>query len=150
MDLLLRWNPDYFKLLCLETFFAAPDLCKRGFSAMDKSLQIILRGSALRKIGTEAEIDLLAAALAASVRQVNALVQGAAEAMSEPGSTYEDMWKFTIANYHSGSGCLQNALRVASALGFPLTWENVRHYFSGECKRAEDYVERVYAYGNAD
>lgn len=147
-DLLLRWNPVYFQPLCNEIFAYDPERCKSGFSGMLEKDQIILRGSALQKIGTDDEIDLLAATLKASAAQVNQLVQNVTGLSIEEVATYEDMWRFTIANYYSGSGCLQSAMQVTFALKYSLTWENVRNFLSGSCSNAKEYVDRVYFYGN--
>ena len=147
VDLLLRWNPVYFQPLCNEIFVYDPEKCISGFSGMNEEDQIILRGSALQKIGTDDEINLLAATLKASAAQVNQLVQNVTGLPIEDITTYEDLWKFTIANYYSGSGCLQNAMQVSFALKYSQTWDNVQNFLSGGCSKAKDYVNRVYFYG---
>ena len=58
------------------------------------------------------------------------------------------MWKFTVANYYSGSGCLYNAMNQAQAYALSLNWENVRRFMTGKCNLANQYVDRVYELGN--
>ncbi len=147
-DLLLRWNPVYYQKLCEEIFFAFPEFCGPGFALQEEKHQAMLRGGVLRKVGTKEEVDLLAAMFEASAFQVNALIQEVIEPGKESGATFDDLWKFSLANYHSGSGCLRNALWSVTRLGYPLTWENVKNQLNGICRGANDYVNRVYAYGN--
>ena len=147
-DMLLRWNPSYFLNLCMKTFPSDREGCMSGYSAQTDERQSLLRGVVITQVGTEDEIGMLTAVIRASALQVNQIVSNATGNNPSEVSTYEDMWKFTVANYYSGSGCLYNALNQVSLYNLPLTWENVRHYMTGKCELANLYVDRVYELGN--
>lgn len=147
-DMLLRWNTNYFLQLCFEVFPWDRDKCYKGFSELPEDDQIALRGSALKKVNTKEEVDLLAATIRASMLQVNQVVNNATGLLPSDVTTYEDMWKFTMANYYSGSGCLYNAITQTNSYGMPVVWDNVRNFMTGECAKAGQYVDRVYELGN--
>ena len=147
-DMLLRWNASYFLKLCMETFPADRDSCMSGYSGQSDERQSLLRGVVITKVGTDEEIEMLAAAIKASVYQVNQVINNATGESPAAVSTYEDMWKFTVANYYSGSGCLYNAINQVTLYKLPIAWENVRHYMVGKCELANLYVDRVYELGN--
>ncbi len=148
IDLLLRWNMSYYQKLCKTVFQQKPDVCEIQYSEISAAEQQILRGSALQKIGTDEEIDLLGAVLRASAAQVNQIVQNITGSDCEHTVLYEDMWKLTIANYYSGSGCIHNAMLITAAYKYDLTWDHVQNFLSGTCTRAKQYVENVYLFGN--
>ena len=146
-DMLLRWNSAYYLKICTNAYPLNRDSCYSGFSGLDEKKQIALRGVVISKVGTDEEIEMLAAAIRGSVYQVNQIVANATGETASAVSTYEDMWKFTIANYYSGSGCLYNAMTQVNSYGMKLTWENVRRYMTGKCALADQYVDRVYELG---
>ena len=53
-------------------------------------------------------------------------------------TTYEDLWRFTLASYHNGSSCLQDAILTVRKANLPITWENVGEQLS--CRGGADYV----------
>ena len=147
-DMLLRWNPSYFLNVCMQTFPHDKTKCTSGFSSLDAQEQIILRGVVISKVGSDEEIEVLAAAIRGCVNQVNQVVANATGDSPSNVSTYEDMWKLSVANYYSGSGCLYNAINQVSAYKLPVTWENVRRFLTGQCELGNRYVDRVYELGN--
>ncbi len=146
-DMLLRWNSSYFLQVCSNAYPLNRESCYSGFSALDEDKQTALRGVVISKVGTGEEIEMLAAAIRGSVYQVSQIVNNATGETPSAVSTYEDMWKFTVANYYSGSGCLYNAMSQVHSYGMQLTWENVRRYMTGKCAIADQYVDRVYELG---
>ena len=58
-------------------------------------------------------------------------------------STYEDLWRFTIANYHAGPGCLSYAIHQAWQNTGSLNWETVAPYFTETCQGVVPYVEKI-------
>lgn len=147
-DMLLRWNPSYFLKVCTSTYPHDNQKCMSGFSSLDQSDQIVLRGVVISKVGSDEEIEVLAAAIRGCVNQVNQIVANATGDSPSAVSTYEDMWKLTVANYYSGSGCLFNAINQVSAYQQPITWDNVRRFLTGQCELGNRYVDRVYELGN--
>lgn len=147
-DMLLRWNSSYFLNLCMKTFPMDTGKCVGGFSSLSEEDQIVLRGVVISKIGTDEEIEVISAAIRGSVYQVNQIISNASGQAVSTVSSYEDLWKFTVANYYSGSGCVYNAVNQATSYGLSLTWENVRRFMTGKCELADLYVDRVYELGN--
>ena len=147
-DMLLRWNTSYFLNLCMKTYPRNMDKCVGGFSNLTEDDQIVLRGVVISKIGTDEEIEVISAAIRGSVYQVNQIIANASGQPVSSVASYEDLWKFTVANYYSGSGCVYNAINQASSYGLGLTWENVRRFMTGKCELANRYVDRVYELGN--
>ena len=149
IDLLLRWNTSYYQGLCKDVFPQKADGCEIQYSEIPSTEQQILRGSALQRIGSNEEIDLLGAVIRASAAQVNQIIQNITGSDCERSISYEDLWKFTIANYYSGSGCIHNAMLITAAYKYALTWDNVQNFLSGTCINAKAYVEKVYFFGNS-
>lgn len=58
---------------------------------------------------------------------------------SSGNTTYEDLWRFTLASYHSGSSCLQDAVVATRRAHLPITWENVSKEL--RCRGGADYVD---------
>jgi hypothetical protein len=106
-------------------------------------------------------IDLIASLLEANCRQVNDIVKRPYK--PDPGTptvtptatpkinaptatpgkrssmtTYEDLWKFTLASYHSGVSCFQDAVLATKKNEAPVTWENVSKQLN--CKGGAEYV----------
>jgi len=75
---------------------------------------------------------------AATATAVVATVQAGGERLD---TSYEDLWRFTLASYHSGSSCLQSAIIEIKKDKLPLTWENVGPRM--KCKGGEAYVDGV-------
>ena len=147
-DMLLRWNTPYFLSVCQNTFPLDRDKCMGGFSNLDESDQIVLRGVVISKVGSDEEIEVLAAAIRGSVYQVNQIITNVMGDSPAVVTSYEDLWKFTVANYYSGSGCLYNAMNQVAAYSQPINWDNVRRFLTGKCELANLYVDRVYELGN--
>ena len=102
-------------------------------------------------------IDLIASLLKANCQQVDEIVKqpykpdedvDAATATAvaatvaaggtSPATDYEDLWKFTLAAYHSGLSCFQDAVLETKKNRYPVIWENVSAAMN--CKGGADYV----------
>ena len=55
------------------------------------------------------------------------------------GTTYEDLWRFTLSSYHNGSSCLRDAIQTVRRAKLPVTWENVSQELT--CRGGADYVD---------
>ncbi len=58
-------------------------------------------------------------------------------------ATYEDLWRFTIANYHAGPGCTSYAIHQAWQTTGLLNWENVSTRFTEPCQGVVPYVTEI-------
>ena len=140
-DMLLKWNTSYYLDLCIPAYDRIT--CSSGYSLLSPIARLMLRNAVLSKVGTPHEIDMLAASLLASSKQVGQLVVNTGGREPAAQSTYEEMWKITIGNYNAGSGCIGNALQSITGNGLELTWQQVVAQMLGNCKNASDYVDRV-------
>ncbi len=147
VSMLLLWNYQYYLATCVPAFDA--QICWGGYSNLRVERQTILRGIVFGKVGTSEELDLLAAMLFASAAQTEQLVTNVMGRDLSDVTTYEDMWKMSIANYYAGSGCLGETLRAAAVDELPLTWDGVAKQLQGVCKIADNYVKRVIGYSDS-
>jgi hypothetical protein len=62
-----------------------------------------------------------------------------------PGRTtsYEDMWRLSLASYAAGPGCVAQALKDASKKGEVIAWTSVSNEFAPACVGAGEYVEHI-------
>ncbi len=140
-DMLLTWNLPIFLDECLSQY--SSDYCSSGYSNLTAESQGFLRGVVLSDVGTDQEMDLLAATLYSSVYQVDQMVRNVTGLPVADISTYDDMWKITIANYHAGSGCVGTAMQTAWDNGNSMIWDDIYPNLLGDCMGAADYVESV-------
>lgn len=144
VSMLLLWNQPYYRAICPLAFDQTT--CWGGYSNLRAEKQTILRGIIFGKIGTPDEVDLLAAMLYASATQTKQLVTNVMGRDLSDVTTYEDMWKMSVANYYAGSGCLGDTLLSGAGDDLPLTWDKLSIHLSGICTVADTYVKRVLNY----
>lgn len=142
-DLLLTWNVNYYLSNCIPAYGAIA--CSAGYSRLDPIAQTMMRRSVIDKIGTDSEIDVLAAALLASAAQVDQMVFNTSRKEPADLTNYETMWKITTANYYAGSGCTGAALDRVSTGGLELTWEQLVLQMDESCQVASRYVEKIFS-----
>lgn len=78
----------------------------------------------------------------ADAATATAVAAAVATAIAEGESVvtnYEDRWRFTLASYHSGLSCFQDALIATKKDNRPVTWENVGDEL--KCRGGKDYVD---------
>ncbi len=144
-DLLLSWNVDYFLKTCQPVYGLAG--CSTGYSQLTAEQRKLLRGRALSAVGTPAELDLVAATLGASGRQVAQMMVNVTGKVVPAVTSLEDMWALSVANYHAGSGCIGGAMQAAAAHRQSMTWDQIAQNLEPVCQMAVDYVNQVVALG---
>ena len=143
MDVLLTWDADSFLSVCLPSF--GLEECAAGYDNLTIDQKAYLRGIVLRAVGTDREIDLIARVVNANSLQMGTLVGNITGKTPGYVSSYEDMWDFTIANYHVGAGCMADGIEDLSKAGGTITFENFCD-ISLDCPTACLFVERVKNY----
>ena len=154
-DTILLWNRSFYNQFC--PLVLSQDACQRGYLKLSSDEKAILRGA----VALEAEADcsscpagidlsnvnfslsLFAETLQANCEQVGQIVSTATD--SSPGSvaSYEDLWRFTIANYHAGPGCLSYAIHSAWNGSGRLDWQVVASQFTEPCQGVVPYVNKI-------
>jgi hypothetical protein len=101
-------------------------------------------------------IDLIASLLQANCQQMNDIRKQAIEpdpdadaatatavvatiaAGGSAGTTYEDLWRFTLLTYHSGSNCFRQAYVDLRKSGGDVNWDTLEEHLA--CKGGQPYV----------
>ena len=122
VDVLLSWDTTSFLAECVPYFDEGT--CTAGYNSLSTEQRADLRGLVLRDIGTEDEIDLLARVIKANTVQVGQLMRNVYGVSPALITSYEDLWDFSIANYHVGNQCIAEGLNILYANEIPVTFEN--------------------------
>ncbi|MEW5870404.1 MAG: hypothetical protein AB1894_14105 [Chloroflexota bacterium] len=157
-DSVLLWNPDFFSQFC--PLVLSETACSGGYLSLRLKDQAILRGA----LALQAKADcpdcpagvnlsnvhftvmLFANTLQAGCAQISRTIYTVTNGhMPGTVSNYEDLWRFTIANYHAGPGCLSYAMHGAwdNRSEDRLTWPEVSNYFTDTCKGVIPYVDEI-------
>jgi hypothetical protein len=154
-DALLLWNPSFFNQFC--PLVLTQDQCSLGYLKLDAENQAILRGALATSAKADCEtcefgidltsintsINLMAHTMLADCEQVAQIVYNATGRIAGEVSSYEELWKFSIADYHVGPGCLSYAMYTAWAARATMDWENVSAHLTQPCETVIPYVTQV-------
>jgi len=147
IDVLLRTNPELYAKVCSQSLFN----CQQPYfslSGLDRSL---IRGTLAQSLDATCPtctygIDLNKAAqsipLIAKVIYANCVQAKSILDLYKLTANYEDSWKFTLVSYHSGFGCLQNAIEKSTITKSIISWKIVAGNL--DCPGSVDYVNRFW------
>ncbi|MEJ2759456.1 MAG: hypothetical protein P8046_13330, partial [Anaerolineales bacterium] len=145
VDVLLTWDASSFLSVCLPSF--GSEDCAAGYDSLSDDQQAYLQGIVLRAVGTDNEIDLITRLVKANSIQMGQLIENITGQAPGYVSTYEDMWDFTIANYHVGAGCMAEGIEAIADVGETITFEDFCQS-NTDCPTACLFVERVKNYSD--
>lgn len=155
-DAILLWDPVFFEQFC--PLILAQDSCDGGYLKLLPDEQAILRGAlavqakadcadcpaGLDLTNIDFSIRLFANTLLANCDQVAQIVHNASQLKAGEVSSYEDLWRLTLANYHAGPGCVSFAVYTAwNNNRVELLWEEVATQFTPACQGVVPYVEKI-------
>jgi hypothetical protein len=154
-DTVLLWNESFFDQFC--PLILADEVCQKGYLRLKEDQRAILRGALAIQANADCpecssgidltdanfSIMLFAQTLLANCQQVGQTIFNATGSSPGQVSDYEDLWRFTLANYHAGPGCLSYAIHTAWARRLALTWENISTNFTQPCQGVLGYVELI-------
>jgi hypothetical protein len=157
-DTVLLWNETFFDQFC--PLVLAEDSCEKGYLGLLADEKALLRGAlavtakadcpecpqGIDLSNTNFSISLFANTLKANCAQVAQIVYNASAKAAGSTSSYEDLWRFTVANYHAGPGCVSYAIYMTWQLEQNLTWEGVARNFTPACQGVVPYVEKITDY----
>ena len=144
IDALLRQDPGLYYRICPSVFSD----CSKPYANLDPAVQAVIRGAVLKSIDATCPtcsygIDIAKAnqsiPLIAQLLRANCELIDYLELSGKPSVEYDDLWKFTMASYHSGFSCVRDAVLITRKSGKPENWENVSQNI--DCKGAEGYVD---------
>ena len=151
-DLALTYRSALYQQICRQAL--GEEACQKSYIELPPSSKYMLQGLVLRSIDAtcpncqggidpargEQAVTVLADTLAASCTQgARVFKMGTGKTPAELLS-YEDFWRFVLANYHSGAGCLYQALRLT---GYPTSWSAISTNLTGYCTSGRDYIRRI-------
>ena len=154
-DVIFLWNPEFYDQFC--PLVLSEIACEQGYLGLKTKDQEILRGALALQAradcpdcptgvdltNTHFSVSLFANTLQANCSQVSRSIYTATNMMSGSVASYEDLWRFTVANYHAGPGCVSYAIHLAWENSVELTWDEVKTHFTEPCKGVVPYVEKI-------
>jgi hypothetical protein len=154
-EAVLLWNPSFYAQFCPLVLDASA--CDKGYIHLDVNEQALLRGALALQAKTDCaacvagidlsnanfSVELFAETLQANCEQVAQEVYNASNKIAGTLTSYEDLWKLTVANYHAGPGCLSYALYSAWTHGDPMDWQHISTYFTQPCQGVVYYVNQI-------
>lgn len=154
-EAILLWNQTFFNQFC--PLVLGEDYCNRGYVYLKPADQALVRGALAVKVNADCRtcpdgidlenaqfsVNLFAQTLIANCAQVSRIVYNASARSPAAVTDYESLWRFTVANYHVGAGCLSFAIYTTWTNRETLNWENVSTNFTPACEGVLSYVDKV-------
>ena len=154
-DTALLWNQEFFDQFCPLVLSAGK--CRFGYAHLTERSQILLRGALLSEMEivlpfneyefdyeqVEDSVSLFSETLLGNCAQVGQMIYNETDQVAGEIVSYEDLWRFTLANYHGGPGCMAKAITAVEKEGDPLNWENLSAELEPNCPWVLEYVEDV-------
>ncbi len=154
-DTLLLWNSEFYSQFCPLVLEKSD--CDMGYVYLSAHQQALLRGALVASVQSDCatcpmgidlshidlNINVVAQMLQANCEQTGRIVSDITGKSPGDAASYDDLWRFTLVNYHAGPGCLSSALRAAWIEKAPLDWNNVSIRLDAGCDSALNFVSRI-------
>lgn len=154
-DTTLLWNRPFFEQFCPSILDEA--ICGKGYAHIQPEQQKTLDDALVNSVDAfcpdcplgidlsraENSVAVFAETLLANCEQTGMIVYNTYGISPGNATTYEDLWRFTLVNYHAGPGCLTLAIRDTKSANEPLDWQHLSTHFTPVCQGALDYVNNM-------
>ena len=154
-DTVLLWNDSFYYQFCPLVLSA--ETCSAGYAQIGEENQGLLRGALAINVNADCPecpagvdlnhadftIELFAQTIKANCVQTGQIISNHTGLSPVEVSSYEDLWRFTLANYHAGPGCLSDAINNTRRAGQPVDWGNVAAKLFTLCPTAVEYVDNI-------
>ncbi|HEX7555907.1 MAG TPA: hypothetical protein VF338_04730, partial [Leptolinea sp.] len=126
-DVALRWNSELFQQTCTGLITE----CGPSYAVLPSWEQAMVRGKLMSLVNsdcatcingmdlstTNASIDIFTQLIKSNCSQASFIMK---DNVVKAG--YEDMWRFTLASFHSGYKCLDDAIVATKKAGKDINW----------------------------
>lgn len=154
-DTTLLWNNNFYAEFC--PFVLSEQTCQLGYGNLGEEEKDQLRGALLTEASVESQaltkdfnfgetyesIVLFAESILGQCKQTKQIIYNYTEKQPSEVCSYEDLWRFTLVNYHAGSECLGAAIEQIVAEDKPLTWYFVSTALNVDCPNAVEYISTI-------
>jgi hypothetical protein len=152
-DTVLLWNQSFFFQFC--PLVLESSVCELGYAQLGPENQATLRGALITDVNAECpdcpagidlshadfSVEVFAQTLKANCEQTGQIISNETGQIPGAVSNYDDLWRFTLVNYHAGPGCLAEAVEEITTR--KLRWDDVSAALESICPGVIDYVETI-------
>ncbi len=146
-DVILRWDKDFYDRACPNVIGD----CSNRYLRLPAELKAMMRGFVVRSLNVECAdcpygMDLTKAqksihTIARILRSNCVDAKLIIDTYNYPAN-YEDLWKYTLATYHSGFSCVEEEIKTSLAVNPTKDWQNASYQI--RCPGSRDYVENYW------
>ena len=164
-DTVLTWNPSFYEQFCPSVLdqsvcktkiYPLPETGWEGIG-LAESERSMLRNALVHSVDAicpncsmgidmskaDASVAVFAELMLASCKQAGQVLAMNYDSLPSEAASFEDLWRFTLADYNAGPGCLGLATDETNTAGEPLDWEHLSSHLTPACNGALDYVNQV-------
>jgi len=147
VDVLLRKDPSLYQDVCSTVLSD----CALPYVSLDPTQQALIRGAVVKSADATCptcanglNLDVAKDSISLIARLLKANCEQVGEVLGDKISdaNYEDLWRFTLASYHSGVSCFIDAVDNLKNANKDITWDNLENELNCGGNGA-DYVNGV-------
>jgi len=156
VDTLFMWNYNFYDRYCIYKI-GFKSGCSFGYTELSDEQRVGLIDTLTNDVSVFCEtcdtlidyshvnfsIEIIGEVLLAYATQTGAIIENITGKPASTISSYEGLWRLTLANYNGGVGCLFEAIETTWTNDAVVIWDNVSLNFSDECGHTVEYVNEI-------